>query len=126
MRDDEKRAYYLITLMGDRRVDLKEFRRRCGTRPLSFASADDLGFIMGLESGSVTPLGLLNDEEWKMALFLDADLVDGIIGVHPSDNTATVWMQTADLAHVVENHGNEVRIVELSRRLLAAAVFRAV
>lgn len=126
MRDDEKRAYYLITLMGDRRVDLKEFRRRCGTRPLSLASAGDLGFIMGLESGSVTPLGLLNDEEWKMALFLDADLVDGIIGVHPSDNTATVWMQTADLAHVVENHGNEVRIVELSRRLLAAAVFRTV
>ncbi len=126
MRDDEKRAYYLITLMGDRRVDLKEFRRRCGTRPLSFASADDLGSIMGLEPGPVMPLGLLNDEEWKMALFLDADLVDGIIGVHPSDNTATVWMQTADLAHVVENHGNEVRIVELSRRLLAAAVFRTV
>lgn len=126
MRDDEKRAYYLITLMGDRRVDLKEFRRRCGTRPLSFASADDLGSIMGLEPGPVMPLGLLNDEEWKMALFLDADLVDGIIGVRSSDNTATVWMQTADLAHVVENHGNEVRIVELSRRLLAAAVFRAV
>ena len=81
---------------------------------------------MGLEPGPVMPLGLLNDEEWKMALFLDADLVDGIIGVHPSDNTATVWMQTADLAHVVENHGNEVRIVELSRRLLAAAVFRTV
>ena len=126
MRDDEKRAYYLITLTGSKTVDLKEFRRRYGARPLSFASADDLRSIMGLEPGPVMPLGLLNDEEWKMALFLDADLVDGIIGVHPSDNTATVWMQTADLAHVVENHGNEVRIVELSRRLLAAAVFRTV
>ena len=126
MRDDEKRAYYLITLMGDRRVDLKEFRRRCGTRPLSFASADDLRSIMGLESGSVTPLELLNDEGREATVFLDADLASGIIGVHPNDNTATVWMRAADLVRVVENHGNEVRVIELSRRLLAAAVFRAV
>lgn len=126
MRDDEKRAYYLITLTGSKTVDFKEFRRRYGARPLSFASADDLRSIMGLESGSVTPLELLNDEGREATVFLDADLVDGIIGVHPSDNTATVWMQTADLAHVVESHGNEVRIVELSRRLLAAAVFRTV
>lgn len=113
VRDDKKRAYYLITFKGDRRVDLKEFRRRHGTRPLSFASAGDLGSIMGLEPGSVTPLGLFNDEGRKVTLFLDAELADGIIGVHPNDNTATVWMKAADLVRVVENHGNEVRIVEL-------------
>ena len=83
VRDGKKRAYCLITLMGDGRVDLKEFRRRYGTRPLSYASADDLGSIMGLESGSVTPLGLLNDEGQEATVFLDADLASGIIGVHP-------------------------------------------
>lgn len=113
MRDDKKRAYYLITLMGDRRVDLKEFRRRYGARPLSFASADDLGSIMGLEPGSVTPLGPLSDEERKAAFSLDADFADDIIGVHSNDNTATVWMQAADLARVVESHGNEARVIEL-------------
>lgn len=102
-----------MTVKGDKRVDLKEFRRRYGTHPLSFASADDLGFIIGLEPGSVTPLGLLNDEERRVTLFLDADLADDIIGVHSNDNTATVWMQTADLVRVVESHGNEVRVVEL-------------
>lgn len=70
-------------------------------RALSFASADDLGSIIGLEPGPVTPLGLLNVEERKVVLFLDADLVDGIIGVHPNDNTATVWMRTADPVRVV-------------------------
>lgn len=113
VRDDKKRAYYLMTVKGDKRVDLKEFRRRYGTHPLSFASADDLGSIIGLEPGSVTPLGLLNDEERRVTLFLDADLADDIIGVHSNDNTATVWMQTADLVRVVESHGNEVRVVEL-------------
>lgn len=113
VRDDKKRAYYLMTVKGDKRVDLKEFRRRYGTHPLSFASADGLGSIIGLESGPVTPLGLLNDEERRVTLFLDADLVDGIISVHLNDNTVTVWMQTADLVRVVESHGNEVRVIDM-------------
>lgn len=113
VRDDKKRNYYLICVMGDKRVDLKGFRKAQGTRALSFASADNLMAIMGLIPGAVTPLGLLNDEERKVTLFLDADLMGDIIGVHPNDNTATVWMQAADLVRLVEEHGNEVRVVNI-------------
>lgn len=35
VRDDKKRNYYLITVKGNKRVDLKEFRRENGTRPLT-------------------------------------------------------------------------------------------
>ena len=42
VRDDKKREYFLITVKGNKRVDLKEFRKVHGTRPLSFASAEDL------------------------------------------------------------------------------------
>ena len=62
VRDDKKRNYYLITVKGDKRVDLKKFQKKHGTRRLSFASADDLMAIMGLVPGAVTPLGVLNDE----------------------------------------------------------------
>ena len=65
VRDDKKRNYYLITVKGDKRVNLKEFRKN-NTRPLSFASADDLMGIMGLVPGAVTPLGLLNDTGCKV------------------------------------------------------------
>ena len=58
IRDDKKRNYYLITVNGDKKVDLKEFRNAHQTRPLSFASASDLMNIMGLTAGSVTPLGI--------------------------------------------------------------------
>ena len=64
VRDDKKRNYYLITVKGDKRVDLKEFRKQNNTRPLSFASEQDLMSIMNLIAGSVTPLGLLNDKEF--------------------------------------------------------------
>lgn len=113
VRDDKRRNHYLITVMGDKRVDLREFRRANGTRPLSFASADDLMAIMGLIPGAVTPLGLLNDDERRVTLFLDASFVGGIVGVHPNDNTATVWLQTEDLVRIIEEHGNEVRVVEM-------------
>lgn len=113
VRDDKRRNHYLITVMGDKRVDLREFRRANGTRLLSFASADDLMAIMGLIPGAVTPLGLLNDDERRVTLFLDASFVGGIVGVHPNDNTATVWLQTKDLVRIIEEHGNEVRVVEM-------------
>lgn len=113
VRDDKRRNYYLITVKGDKRVDLKEFRKKHELRPLTFASADELMGIMKLFSGAVTPLGLLNDEEHKVKLFLDDAFGEGLIGVHPNDNTATIWLQTADLVRVIKEHGNAVEFVDL-------------
>ena len=115
VRDDKKRNYYLITVKGNKRVDLKEFRNRNGTRPLSFASEQDLMNIMNLIAGSVTPLGLLNDKDLKVTFYLDKDFFNGkqIIGVHPNDNTATLWLKIPDLIDIIKEHGNQVNIVEL-------------
>ena len=113
VRDDKKRNYYLITVKGDKRVDLKAFQQTFGTRKLSFASADDLMAIMGLIPGAVTPLGLLNDGERKAALYLDEAFLGGLVGVHPNDNTATVWMKAEDLIRLIREHGNTVHTVAL-------------
>ena len=115
VRDDKKKNYYLITVHGDKRVDLKEFRKAHGLRNLSFASAEDLCAILQLTPGSVTPLGLLNDPDNKVKFFLDKGFLEepGLIGVHPNDNTATVWLKTADLLRLIREHGNEIETVEL-------------
>lgn len=113
VRDDKKKNYYLITVRGNKRVDLKEFRRKYGLRPLSFASADSLMEIMGLLPGSVTPLGLLNDTECRVHFYLDSEFAGNLIGVHPNDNTATVWMQAEDLVQLIQEHGNEVDITKI-------------
>ena len=115
VRDDKKRNYYLITVKGDKRVNLNEFRERNHTRRLSFASENDLMAILGLIPGAVTPLGLLNDEERKVQFFIDEEFTGapGLIGVHPNDNTATVWMKTEDLLNMIKQHGNTIRIVRM-------------
>lgn len=115
VRDDKKANYYLITVKGDKRINLKEFRKQHGLRNLSFASEQDLMDILGLIPGAVTPLGLLNDKTCKVQFYLDRDFLEepGLIGIHPNDNTATVYLQAADLVTIVKNHRNTVEIVEI-------------
>ena len=113
VRDDKKRNYYLITVKGDKRVDLKEFRKAHGLRALSFASPEDLLAILELTPGSVTPLGILNDAEHRVHFYLDAAFQDNKIGVHPNENTATIWLSAADLMKLVQEHGNIAEYTEL-------------
>ena len=113
VRDDKKRNYYLITIKGDKKIDLKEFKNKYNTRSLSFASETDLMNILGLIPGAVTPLGLLNDKELKVEFYLDSYFKDKLIGVHPNDNTATVWISSSDLIKMIKEHGNKVNIIDL-------------
>lgn len=113
VRDDKKQNYYLITVAGDRRVDLKEFRRSHALRPLSFASAEELQSILALTPGSVSPLGLLNDSDRRVHFYLDATFRGNRIGVHPNDNTATVWMSADDLMLLIREHGNGAEYTEV-------------
>lgn len=115
VRDDKKKNYYLITVKGSKKVNLKEFRHRNNIRSLSFAREQDLMSIMQLIPGSVTPLGLLNDKDLKVIFYLDKDFLNGnqIIGVHPNDNTATLWLKVNDLINIIKEHGNSVNVVEI-------------
>ena len=110
VRDDKKQNYYLITVKGEKRVNLKAFRKAQGTRNLSFASAEDLMERLGLIPGAVTPLGVLNDETKSVKVFLDQDFLQepGLVGVHPNEHTATVWLKAEDLIRIIREHGNEV------------------
>ena len=111
VRDDKRQNYYLITVKGEKRVNLKDFRRENGTRPLTFASPEELSEILGLIPGAVTPLGLLNDKEHRVKFYLDRDFEDmDLIGVHPNDNTATVWLNPADLIRLLKENGSETNI----------------
>lgn len=143
VRGDKREHYYLICVKGDKRVDLKAFRKRQGLKSLSFASPEELMDLLGLAPGSVSPLGLLNDTARsadgfcgdppadprggrslcqsvgtgevrpRIRLYLDAAFAGGLIGLHPNDNTATVFLQAEELVRVLRSHGSEVCITEL-------------
>ena len=88
----------------------------CGSEKeiiLLFELGIDFPFLMvGLSKGSVTPFGVLNDTEHKVQVLLDAFFADGKIGVHPNDNTATVWLQTKDLFLLLQQYGVAISFME--------------
>ena len=114
VRDDKKRNYYLISIELHKKLDLKEFKNKYNTGRLSFASPSDLMNIMNLIAGSVSPLGILNDKDLKVIFYLDNYFIDKeIIGIHPNDNTATIYIKVNDLINIIKKHGNEINIVEI-------------
>ncbi len=116
LRDEKREQYVLLTVRGDKQVDLTAFRKANGLKARSFASPEELMALLGLEPGGVTPLGLLNDAARRVRFYLDRELMEGVIGVHPNENTATVWVQAEDLVRLVRDHGNEVHVVEIPER----------
>ena len=113
IRDDKKRQYFLLTMQKDKRADLRQLQTRLGTRKLSFASEADLNSILGLSKGQVTPFGVLNDQEHLVTVLLDTALQNGLVGIHPNTNTATLWIQSGDLFRLIEHHGNAVQWIEI-------------
>lgn len=112
IRDSKKKHFFLFVVAGEERVNIKELGEKIGVKGLSFASEKYLESILGIYSGAVSPLGILNDEELKVKVYLDDRFeADGLIAVHPNDNTASVWLKVEDLVAIIKEHGNEVEFI---------------
>lgn len=111
LRDAKKRNYYLVTLRENRKIDLRAFAGHHGLKPLSFASEADLQQYLGLEKGSVTPLGLLNDTGCRVRFFMDSDFDGGSVYVHPNENTASLYLKARDLMDLISASGHSASFV---------------
>ena len=47
-----------------------------------------------------------------MRLLIDTVFQDSIIGVHPNENTATVWLRTEDLIRLIGQSGGSLEWIE--------------
>jgi Ala-tRNA(Pro) deacylase len=104
---DKKGALWLIVADEDRPIDLKALRRLIGAAPLSFASAELLRDVLGVEPGAVTPFAAINDTGGKVRVVLDAAILDApMIHAHPLTNAATTAIAPTDLLRFLEASGH--------------------
>lgn len=56
--------------------------------------------------------------EMRVKVFLDKTFLEapGLIGVHPNDNTATVWLRTQDLVTIIKEHGTKIELVRFDAK----------
>ena len=114
LRDAKGKKHFLVTVPEGKQVDLKILAERVGSTKLSFASSDRLSKYLCVEQGCVSPFGILNDESKSVTVVFDQELqFNDAVGVHPNDNTASVWLDFKSLRQVIEEHGNEIMLVNL-------------
>lgn len=110
LRDAKGKNHFLVTVPNAKQVNLKELAGQIGSTKLSFASAERLAKYLKVQQGCVSPFGILNDETRTVTFVADEDLRnDTAVGIHPNDNTASVWIAFHDLQTLIEDHGNEIK-----------------
>lgn len=98
VRDGKGKKHFLITCDENAKIDLKALAKRIGVNGLSFASEERLDKYLGLKQGSVTPFGLINDTDHAVVFLFDRKLSKcDKLGIHPLENTATVFISYKDL-----------------------------
>ena len=105
--------YFLLVLPADKRADLKLVAKLLNLPRLSFASEEELEKILGLHTGAVTPLGIINDDAKKVRLIIDAELQNKILLLHPNTNTATISIAFADLLKIILHTEHKYSLSEL-------------
>lgn len=114
LRDAKGTRHFLVVLDKDKKADLKSIQRQLGCTNLSFASEERLYKYLQLQKGEVTPLGIINDQDGIVEVVLDNDLAGkNRLGVHPNDNTATIWISFDALKKVIEKNGNKIHFVTI-------------
>ena len=111
----DKTNYFLVVLLEDKRLSMKELRLILGCGRLSFANTEQLKMKLGVIPGAVSPLNLLNNKEHDISLVMDRNILEThqIIGCHPNDNRQTVILSLGALLDLVKAWGNQVQIVKL-------------
>jgi len=97
-RNHKGDKHYLVIIEHLRQLNIHDLEKRLKQGKLSFASDQRLKKYLGVEPGSVSPFGLINDKEHHVHLFIDEKLNESErLAFHPNINTASLVISKSDL-----------------------------
>ena len=113
-RNHKGNRHYLVLLNSEQQLDIHDLEKRLMQGKLSFASARRLQKYLGVEQGSVSPFGLINDKENHVYLFIDRKLQKAhTISFHPNVNTASLVIDYKDFIRFLDWSGNSYEFLKL-------------
>ena len=114
LRDKKGLRHFLVTVLEDKKVDLKALSYVLDSSRLSFASPERLKKHLGIDPGSVSLLALVKDSENNVEVFIDKEIwEDEAILCHPLVNTSTLVVPHKDMKSFLEKTGHGVRLIEV-------------
>ncbi len=105
---DKKDKIWLVVMPGDKRADLNRLEKRLGAARFSFGKPELLLEVLGMTPGSVTPFALINDEQKRVTVVFDNEMMQSEkVNFHPLHNAASTTIKTPDLLKFAKALGYE-------------------
>jgi Ala-tRNA(Pro) deacylase len=111
--DKKARRFFLAVTACEKMVKLSGLASQLGVSNLRFASEENLQRILGVTRGAVTMMGLANDTEHRVELWIDAGIWQGeYFQSHPLVNTATLVLSKPELKRFFDLTGHLIHLFE--------------
>ena len=107
--------FFLLVMRADKHFTGRIVAHQIGSTRLSFGSAEKLWEYLGVTSGSVSLLSLVNDKNCRVQLLVDEDVYNSpLIRCHPCVNTSSLRIGREDAFFTfVSATGHSLRVVKM-------------
>lgn len=96
--DKKARRFFLVVTACEKMVKLDQLALQLGVAYLRFGSEENLMHRLGVTRGAVTMMGLVNDKEQHVELWMEADIWQSNYFLsHPLVNTSTLILAKSEL-----------------------------
>lgn len=110
LSDKKGRHFFLVVTACEKQVDLQSLTEQFNIPKLRFGSEEKLQTLLGVERGSVTILGLVNDTGNQVEFWIDSEIWQSKYFLcHPLVNTATLVLSKQSLERFIEITGHVVK-----------------
>ena len=119
-------ALWLAVCLEDRAIRIRDLEMALGARKMSFGAPALLRETLGVEPGSVTPFGLINDRAGLVTVALDAQMMRAeTLNFHPLRNDATAAISSDGLRRFLAETGHSPVEIDFDALEALAAAARA-
>jgi len=113
-RNHKGNKHFLVVMEFSHQLNIKDLEKRLKQGKITFGSPKRLMKYMGLEPGSVSPFGLINDINNEVHVFIDENLKKSEkISFHPNINTRSLRLYWNDFVKYLDWTGNIVEFRKL-------------
>ena len=114
-RNHKGNRHYLVIIDHLNKLAIRDLEQRLKQGKLSLASDTRLSKYLRLPAGSVSPFGLINDQEDHVHVFIDEKLKSAErLSFHPNINTATLVVSFDDFIRYMDLTGNSYEFINLT------------
>lgn len=114
-RNHKGNRHYLVCFPAEMDLPIHDLEHLLKQGKLSFASPERMMRYLGLEPGSVSPFGLINDTENHVHLFMDKQLLEAnALSFHPNDCRGTVVISQENFQRYLQCVGNSYSYLDFS------------